>query len=296
MPDPPFYFPLTPDYPVGRAAPSPLRADQFGHGGIDGHVFQFASDAGTHLDHKHALLADHAKQHMGQSGLSAGVESCVCDYVVSRLLHEAPDRFDEDQLRGYSFNDLAMRVPEDMAITRVRYDDEGQIAGDWLAAVHVCTPSGWSPAQVLGRGFAQVHRTVQIPTAKRFLLEGGKVKDYVGQMLGCTRPHVRFIWTLQVGDALNRNPRTRRPADPLTVDEASGESNVYFRVERQTITGFAGVAASLFTIRTYLYPLSQVVADPRRRDLLKQAVTAMPARVTAYKGWGPELVSSIVSL
>lgn len=294
--DTPFYFPLTDDYSVQQDAPEPIRADQYGNGPIDGQVFQFAGDGEAALAFKRSLLADHADRHVGRSQLGEAAESVVCDFIAAQLLREHPDRFHEADLRGRAFESLAMCVPEDLAITCVRYDQRGNVAGDWLAAVHVCMPSGWSPADVLGRSFAQVHRTVQVPKARHFLLQDGKVSDYVGQMLRCARPHGRFIWTLQVGDARNRNPQTRRPPPALQVDSAAGTSNVFFRVERQTITGFADSGVSLFTIRTYLYPLAGVIADPARRAALKRAVAAMPRRVVAYKGLADELVEYIACL
>jgi hypothetical protein len=296
MPDKPFYFPLTPNYSVGQAAPARLYPDQFGYGTIDGCVFQFAGDSASHLRFKSDLLSEHADQHVGRSGLSQHIESRVCSFMAERLLQDAPDRFREEELRGHSFDALAMLVPEDMAITCVRYGDDGQVTGDWLAAVHVCMPSGWRPAEMLGRSFAQVHRTVQVPATKRFLLENDRVKDYVGQMLACTQPHVRFIWTLQIGDALNRNPRTRKSTPALAVDSATGLSNIFFRVERQTITSFPDIGASLFTIRTYLYPLAEVIIEPERCALLKQAVADMPPRVIAYKGWSKDLVGFVAGL
>jgi hypothetical protein len=194
------------------------------------------------------------------------------------------------------FDDLAMRVCEDLAITCVRFGPDGSVAEDWLAAAHVCMPSGWNPREMVGRSFAQVHRTVQVASARHFLLQDGKVKDYVGQMLGCTQPHVRFIWTVQCGDARNRNPRTRTPMPGFARDSHTGRTNAYFRVERQTVTGFAEAGASLFTIRTYLYPLDDVVADPSRRVALRGAIDAMPQRVREYKGLNPDLIDHILAM
>lgn len=294
--DVPFYFPLTPDYSVGQSPPTLMRSDQFGHGDMDGCVFQFAQDTAERLRVKRDVLSRWGDQHMGQCDMSKAAESRVCDFIVERLRRDAPGRFSESQLQGQSFDALAMLVPEDMAITCVDTDAEGEVTRDWLAALHVAIPSGWDPAAMLGRSFGQVHRTVQISEAKRFLLDQGKVKPFVAEMLACESPHVRFIWTLQIGDDLNRHPKTRCSPQPLRIDASAHQSNVFFRVERQTITGFADVGASLFTIRTYLYPLAEVIENEQRRALLRQAVIDMPPRVISYKGWSDELVAFVTQL
>ena len=287
----PFYFPLGPDFSTGQAPPSPIREDQYGHGAIDGRVFQFTADSDTTLQFKRELLVDHADHHVGRVRLSPEAHACVCGFIAERLAAEYPDRFTREALAGQSFEQLAMQVPEDLAIVCAEQDADGQITKDWLAAAHICIPSGWDPAAQLGESFARIHRAVQVSEAKRFLIKDGHRADYVGQMLRCRPPHVRFIWTLQVGDALNRNPRTRRPPKALVIDGESGEPNVWFRVERQTLSAFPEVGAVLFTIRTYLYPLAEIMVDERRRAALKQAVTDMPERVLAYKGWGEPLVA-----
>jgi len=293
MHDTPLYFPFTADHPVDQAAPIPIAPDQFGNGPIDARVFQFAGDDEPCFTCKHDVLAAHFDEHVGRARLDEHVDATISAFIAKRLVAEYPQRFAASELGGLSLEKLAALVPEDLAITRVRRDGDGAVAEDWLAAVHVCMPSGWSPRGMLGRSFAQVHRHVQVPSAKRFLLEHGKVKDYVGQMLACDSPHVRFTWSLQCGSARNRNPQTRDPAPPFEVDAHTGTTNAHFRVERQTLTSFADVDAALFTIRTYLYPLERVIADPTRRATLRNAVRAMPQRVLDYKHWDPRMLEFV---
>lgn len=290
MHDQPFYFPLTPDYAVGQAPPIPMEVDQYGNGPLDGQVFQFTSHDQRHLQCKREVVARHADHHVGRSAFHEPTEATIRAWIINRLEQESPQRPGESSLHDASFEDLAMRVPEDLAVTCVGQEQGAASRRDWLAAVHVCMPSGWDPAAMLGRSFAQIHRTVQIDSAEKFLLEDGRVKDYIAMMLGCETPHVRFIWTLQIAEELNRNPQTRRPPQALKVDPKRHASNVFFRVERQTITSFPAIQASLFTIRTYLYPLWQIIEDPARCTLLKQAVLKMPPRVVTYKGWSEALV------
>ena len=292
QPEPiPVYFPLSADYSVGQARPMPLAPNRYGHGAMDGRVFQFATDMPDCLACKAQIMAEYASEHVARDRLPEQALAAVGSFIAQRLAMEYSLQFAEADLAGQSFEALAMVVPEDLAITCV--DDRGT---DWLAALHVCMPSGWSPRDMIGRSFGQVHRTVQVANAKHFLLEDGKVKDYVGQMMACTQPHVRFIWTLQCGDARNRNPQTRRPADRLELDTHTGQTNAFFRVERQTITSFPEAGASLFTIRTYLYPLDDIIAVPAHRAALREAMIAMPRRVVRYKGLDEQLVNYVRQL
>lgn len=287
--DTPLYFPLAPEYSVGQSPPTPIEADQFGQGGIDGRVFQFACDAESILMHKRQTVAAYGDQHVGRCRLPDQAQVAVGTFIANRLADEYPNRFDAGKLARCRFEELAMLVPEDLAITCARLDEAGSVVDDWLAAVHVCSPSGWRPCDKLGRSFSQIHRTVQITSAPRFLLDpSGRIRDFARQMFDCTQPHVRFIWTVQRGDGLNRNPHVQpaRQNAPLPL---------FFRVERQTITSFPDAQASLFTIRTYRYPLARIVEDPARRAALRQAVESMPTRVRSYKGWDDVLVDAIVS-
>lgn len=281
----PFYFPLSPEYPVGRAALRPIGANQYGHGATDGHVFQFDERSDGYLQSKRHIVDHHGEAHIGRERFSEPVERAVNAFIVERLLVEHPERFDENELRGLSFEQLAMRVPEDLAVSCVSGSE------DWLAAAHVCFPSGWSPREKLGESFTRVHKTVQITGPRHFLVDDGKVRDFAGEMVAQVETGVRFIWTLQVGAAFNRDPQTREAQPAFDAD-----ADLFFRVERQTVTGLPDVGAALFTIRTYLYPLDEVVRDADRLRTLQTAIEAMPPRVLRYKGWDARMVDYVKSL
>lgn len=281
----PFYFPLTPEYPTGQAAMRAIASDQFGQGATDGYVFQFDDRTDVYLQLKSTIVDHHGEQHVGRDRFEDTVESKINAFIVDRLMRQHPDRFDKADLRDLGFEQLAMLVPEDLTVSCVLDST------DWLAAAHVCFPSGWSPREKLGESFARVHKTVQITEPRHFLIDDGEVRNFAGEMVAQTETAVRFIWTLQVGASLNRNPQTREPQPQFTPN-----AEIFFRVERQTVTGFTGVGAALFTIRTYLYPLNEVIADADRLRTLRAAIDAMPERVLRYKGWDARMVEHVLAL
>jgi hypothetical protein len=163
---------------------------------------------------------------------------------------------------------LACQVQEDLAIVSTSPE-----RGHWLSAAHVCFPNGWAPGEKAGHSFAGVHE----PVAGMAEMNR-RGEEFVNIMTRATDGLVRFAWGVTFDDELNHHPdkpRTRfDPANP----------RAFLRVERQTIWGFPSVAASLFTIRTYLYDLADLRRDPATRDPLIAALHTMSPGSRAYKG------------
>jgi len=269
--DPPLYLPFSTrcDYPVEQRLHR-LQHDRYGQGEADAAVFQFDRTRDRCLALKREIVATQPQRHVLRDDLPRDVETAVCAFIAEQFcVDPAP------------LDDLALRVQEDLAITVT----DGP--ADRLAALHVCFPSGWAPQQKIGRSFMEVHRPVR--STVRF--DQRSSAAFVRAMVHARPPRVRFIWSLQCGDTLNRHPLL--PAAPFTPEHPNG----YLRVERQTMTGFADLAAALFTIRTYLYPLDPILSDPPLRGDLQAAVAAVqrdPQRA-AYKNWDRQLVGHILS-
>lgn len=177
---------------------------------------------------------------------------------------------------------LASQVQEDLAVTCV--DGER----DWLAALHVCLPSHWLPAEKIGRNFAQVHAPV--PGMKAVLKDRAK---YVGEMIHATGGMVRFVWGLQADKRLNCHPSQ---SAQCRFDPARPQA--FVRVERQTIWGLPRVGAALFTIRPYLVNVQEICADKSLRGALTSALQSMSDASLHYKGldgWRDELLNYLSS-
>ena len=162
---------------------------------------------------------------------------------------------------------LASQVQEDLAIVST--------AGDrhWLSYAHVCLPNGWAPAEKVGRCFAGMHEPVAgMAEMNRRGAEFARV------MTSATDGLVRFAWGVTFDEAPNHHPDL-----PRTVFDPA-RPRAFVRVERQTIRGFARVAAALFTIRTYLYDCERLRADAPTTAALVSALRSMSPESLAYKG------------
>lgn len=294
-----------------------MSGDQYGNGTIDGCVFQLDAYRDHYIDEKRRVVESFRAQHVCRGGpdeyehAAGAVEGAACAFIRERLAAEYGGVFTEDVLAGKSFDELAMIVQEDLAIhcappvvgaTHAGIKTGSTTGDDWLAAAHVCFPSGWNPAQKVGRSFAAIHAPVRV-RARSFLMEdedgGGETggrRDYVGGMVRAERPHVRFIWSLQCGDRLNQNPAIPGQREPFAVN-ARGGPNTHLRVERQTITALIVPGdvcrAALFTIRVYLYPIPEVIADEERRAALREAIEQMPVWQRRYKNWDGQMVKDL---
>ena len=164
---------------------------------------------------------------------------------------------------------LAMNVQEDLSILAVH----PETGSDFLAAIHVLLPEKWNPLGKIGRDFAAVHAPVagsgpMIASAPRLIsavVERG--------------PFARFVWGVTPSEKLDHHPNLP-PEDGLTDDPAQ----FFLRAERQTLHGFAAQHGALFTIRTYLYPLCELLDTPARSAALAAGLRTMTPAQLEYKG------------
>jgi hypothetical protein len=169
---------------------------------------------------------------------------------------------------------LGLAVQEDLAIVR----GPAAAAGDVLEWTHVCLPSGWSPAEKIGRSFGAVHAPVA--HSEPLLASQHQIVRAMIQ----AGPFVRYVWGLHPDDALCHNPRLHRAAPWAAASPAELAQQVHFRVERQTTHGFPGLNRALFTIRYWVEPLFQTALDPWQRERLASALGSMDEESLRYKG------------
>lgn len=186
---------------------------------------------------------------------------------------------------------IGLAMQEDWVVMRNRSGFDPTLPqgsrAEWL---HVCFPSGWSPADKVGRPLAEIHRPVADGDALRAASES------LSRAMSSKGPFLRHVWTLACSSALARDPHEAQPVPPKSVDA------IHFRCERQITVPLAGTERSLFLIRVYVAPLVQVAADPARRAVLLAALESMSDAVIRYKAigalrdrvlreWGPRLAS-----
>jgi len=152
-------------------------------------------------------------------------------------------------------------------------------------ALSVVFPSGWDPADKLGRALWEIHAPVADGAPLR------QASAALSRAMVDKGPFERFVWTLGTDPSLARWPSPPLPPSPPTEPTASQASpsesadlsDMVFRCERQVTLGLPALGASLFLIRVHVAPLLEVCTDPQRRARLVAALRSMSDDVVAYK-------------
>jgi len=199
------------------------------------------------------------------------------DYVFINNLQQNKLQWKEDWIRIEDnkyvnlFDALANQVQEDLAICQL-YGDK-----DYLAALHICSPNYWSPADKAGRSFNQVHAIV--PGMEKGMPHYFKMlKTIVNKGL-----FIRFAWGITTDNRLNHHP-----LPPAGIDNALWKGRkieegceLFCRVEKQTLIGLPENNAFLFVIRTYIYSVNELAHN--EREALLRAIETMSLRSLEYK-------------
>jgi dimethylamine monooxygenase subunit A len=241
-------------------------------------------EAGTDADHqmatKRRVLADH---HDTAFAVLDGVEAEgteVLDEVVSHLraraatgtTEGAPDVAVPD--RSLHPLDAAGRlVQEDLLIMVKRH---GQLV---FGGGSVCFPNRWDLASKLGLTMAQVHA----PVAGLNEQLADPIDRFFDRLVP-DRSFWRLGWGLLDTDELYQamDGTARLGPGAESVDHLH-LSQVYLRVERETLRRLPVTGAVLFTIRTHVAPLDSITDEISELLRLADAVEAMPPEVLEYK-------------
>jgi hypothetical protein len=136
----------------------------------------------------------------------------------------------------------------------------------------VCSPSRWSIQTKLNSNMMAVH--VPVP---QYADHVGKAVDTTLSRLRADQPMVRSNWTIEDHCALFQPVA---PKGPLVQDI----TQLWIRMERQTLRALPQTGGSMFTIRTYQQPIAEYVA--RGNDVastLYSLIKRLPDDVAKYK-------------
>ncbi|MES2964081.1 MAG: heme-dependent oxidative N-demethylase subunit alpha family protein [Bdellovibrionota bacterium] len=311
---PAVYVPL--DRPVYEVAPGlkPLGFN-FGNGEADARVLQIDQDFLRYRDEKERARADALTKYVGFDRLEPEVLRGAVDKILELMSTNHPEVFSLEtsgsvrrlhcrltgetleidpagQLVGHSgvapvppylnaYDALMHQLQEDGAIVSVR---EGH---DRLSGLHVCLPSHWDPRSKLGRDFTAVH--LPVPGADRM----SRAHKGIVEAMVYKGPFVRFVWSFVTDKRLNHHPEPPRGEDVATWkgrsfdDSDPTRSPFHLRVERQTIVGLPGPAASLFFIRISFVDGKTIRENPVWRANLVGALKSMSPESRVYKGVEP---------
>lgn len=185
--------------------------------------------------------------------------------------------------------DLSGHFEEDYMVL-LKDDHDGQYylrGGSWGF------PSGFHPSAKLNRPLKDIHGPVPFYKEKlQMSMDRYFARMKAGQLI------LRLNWTIQAHTSLYApsENHVHTPMDPMDPTNKSQSfryedldfNKVYLRCERQTLTRLPKSQAIVFTIRTYLTPLTQIRREGRA-ETLAEAVRNLPDIVRNYKSgssWG----------
>jgi hypothetical protein len=266
LPAPARYFPVEPE-PLRMQAGLLRFGTDFGNGPRDGHYFQVDVERPRYIEAKRAAPAE---RHVlaGDDSEAEMARAAALRWMRERLAETHPAilvEIDADDEARDPLDAVARAVQEDFAVILAGDGDAGR-----AVALDVRFPSGWRPERLAGASFARIHAPVP-----GFAKVDAAAQSMVRAMVD-RGPYVRFVWTLSADDALDHHPESGRR---VAWDDAR---DVFLRVERQVTVPLPPLRASVFLIRTYLYPWASL--PPRERDVLRAAMASMPEDVRQYKG------------
>jgi hypothetical protein len=164
--------------------------------------------------------------------------------------------------------EASLLVADDIVVMQPMGDDQQLV----VVAGVVCSPSRWNIQTKLGSNMMAVHNPVP-----QYADHVGKAVDTTMARLRANQPMVRSNWTIEDHCALFQPVA---PSGPLVQDP----TQLWIRMERQTLRALPQTGGSMFTIRTYQQPITEYVA--RGTDVastLYSLVKRLPDDVAKYK-------------
>lgn len=225
---------------------------------------------GGWIEQKVRLLADH---HDTVFAALDGIEPEsreVAAELTAHLRRRWPDRFADVALDTdlHPLEAASRLIPEDLVLMVER---DGRLV---FGGGSVCFPNRWDLRSKLGLTMAEVHD----PVARLNDQLAAGIENFL-ERLQPERSFWRLGWgIIDVAEGYTPADGTgpRGPAD-------RSASGLFVRVERETLRRFPTTRCVLFTIRTYVTPISSVMNTPDSAAALAAAVDAMSPDIRSYK-------------
>ena len=166
--------------------------------------------------------------------------------------------------------DAALSVPDDLTVLRSIPSDDGEQL-PFVAGV-VCSPSRWRLKEKIGLDMLAVHKPVAL-----YAEHIGAAVDTTLTRLSPEKPIWCSNWTLEDHPSLFQPFSPDRPL----VDHPS---ELWIRIERETLRRLPRTRGILFTIRGFQEPLSSYVQrGPEVVRTLRELVARLPESLARYK-------------
>lgn len=257
---------------------------------------ELGDDADEAIAEKQRLCRDH---HDTVFAVLTDVEresAEVATALVEHLRRRWPVRYGDVELDPalHPLDAAARLVPEDLVLMverPTRGADRGAsgVADRRLVfgGGSVCFPNRWDLRSKLGRTLSEVHAPV--PQLNRRL---DRSIDRFLERLRPDRAYWRMGWgIIDVDDRYTPPGRARPSPTGAPLDR-------FLRVERETLRRFPRTGCVLFTIRTYVHPLGEIVHERGAARALAEQVATMDADIRAYKDLdviGDRLVEALLT-
>jgi dimethylamine monooxygenase subunit A len=237
------------------------------------HWIEFGPDAPAALASKAHLMATHPDTVFAVLDERVVEEAReVADALVEHLREHGPDGPGIALDPGLHPLDAAARlVPEDLVLLVER---DGRLV---VGGGSVCFPNRWDLQSKIGLTMAEVHAPVD--------LLNEHLEAPIDAFLERLTPD-RSFWRLGWGviDTADWYTPTDGSAGPRPADPPPHE--LYLRVERETLRRLPRTGCILFTIRTYVTPVSSPLSVPEVAERFAASLDSLPEAVRRYKDLG----------
>ncbi|MCP1335424.1 heme-dependent oxidative N-demethylase family protein [Futiania mangrovi] len=216
-----------------------------------------------------------------------GERACATHRVTPDAVTAAGRTVHTDGHDGLAPLDAAGRlVPEDLCLL------EAGEGGYRLTAASLCAPAHWRLHEKLGHPMMGIHAPV--PGWSDRL---GPRVDRIFANLKVEAPVQRLNWGL-AASPVTFTPEARRDDDRRMAHLTAGDAidALWLRVERQTLRRLARTGAILFTIRTVMTPLAEVLAGQEDVRALLEALETLGADEQRYKAFGRYRAALVAAL
>ena len=171
---------------------------------------------------------------------------------------------------------IGRQVQGDFALLDQR---EGDL---FLDAGIITCPADWSLAFDAGMNFTEWHGPV--PMAHSEGIFERALKYLTAIQVG--KPVRRMNWTMTVNARMDTSPETYHEwgHERTSVTPENVAEKVYLRVELQVLDRMPRSNALMFSIRTYLMSLEDIVTNPEWAKRMHRVMKTLPAPLIDYKG------------
>lgn len=154
--------------------------------------------------------------------------------------------------------------------------------GYTLEAASLCFPSRWRLAEKLGHPMATIHEPVP-----GFGDKLARPVDRFFEHLHADRPVWRVNWSVNDDPTLFQPVRRQEAATDEAITEVNAGERLFVRCERQTLRRLPETGWILFTIKTYVDPVSTLRERPKAAWGLAAALRELPEDTRRYKAIAP---------